>query len=215
MSKWFSKDPDEKKEQPPDDQSKLLDAFAAKFEEVVKPLRESVTALQTEWNAIKEEAGKTTETSTTSTTELSAEEKQNQNNRALLEMNIQTRAMIIERDCLNALSGDWAHLKPQLTEMFAKTSSATKAMPNYGALCHDAVHMLIGREAAKGGLRRDNSGRFFLEDANAKTGGEDSPLNQFEAWQSDDRTETAGQTLSKLGIDPERFASDLREGRLN
>lgn len=212
MSKWFSKDNTPPPEEKKDDQSALLDAFAAKIEEKFKPLADTVSELKAEWSAIKEEAVKPP---VTPSDELTAEQKQAQNNQALLAMNVQTRAMIIEQNCLNALSGDWAHLKPQLLEMFAKTAIEVKANPRYEAMCIDAIDMLVGREAKKGGLRRDNSGRFFLEDASAKTGGKDSPLNDFPVWQSDDRTETASQTLRKLGIDEEKFAADAREGRLN
>jgi hypothetical protein len=66
----------------------------------------------------------------------------------------------------------------------------------------------------KSGLRRTSEGRFFLEDATAKTGGDDSPLAEFGVWESRDRTETPGDTLRKLGIDAEKFASDARAGKL-
>jgi len=197
---------------PKDDQSALLDAFAARMDEKLAPLRETISTLESEWNGIKAEAEKS---NTPPPEEITEDQRRLNAERALFAMNVSTRAMLVEQNCMNALSGDWSYLKPQLLDMFAKTANETKARPDYDKLCAEAVNMLVGREALKSGLRRDNSGKFFLEDASSKTGGPESPLNQFEPWITEDRTETAGDTLRKLNIDPEKFAQDLRDGRLH
>lgn len=216
MAKWFTREKEgESKPPSSDDQSALLDAFAAKMNETletaIKPLRETVTNLQSDWESIKNEAEKSTPEHKE---ELTDEQKRQQADRANFLFNMQTRAMLVENNLLNSLSADWSHLKPRLTEMFSKTAPEIKASPAYEQMCQNAVRQLVGEEALKGGLRRTSEGRFFLEDAHAKTGGEDSPLNDFPVWQSDDRTETASDTLTKLGINPEEFAKDLKSGRL-
>jgi hypothetical protein len=196
------------------DQSALLDAFAAKIDERLKPLSEALTALQGEWNGIKEEASKQPETPPNTNVETTPEQRDANEKRALLLMNAQTNARLTERECLDSVPAHWEHLKPELRKVFAETNIQLKLQQNYPQYCQNAVDVLIGRAARAGGVRTDTAGRFYIEESAAKTGGEESPLNEFPTWQSDDRTETASQTLRKLGINEEEFAKNLKEGRL-
>ena len=209
MPNWFKKKEDGTPEEP--SQDALLDAFAAKIEERLKPFQDELRKVSDWQNRVEQEVLK--QAPPAQTPPSTPEEQNASEKRALLQINIETRAMVHEERCLNSL-GEWDHLKPELVKIFADTPLATKAQPNYPAICQSAVDVLVGREARKGGLRRDNSGKFFIEAATSKTGGEESPLNEIPAWSSDDRTETVSDTLNKMGIDEKEFASNLKSGRL-
>src|SRR5215475_1507602 len=120
---WKPFQKSKEKNEPPadnkDDQTALLDAFAARMDEKLQPLRDTVTALQGEWASIKSEAEKAAEPPPT---ELSDEQKRQNQDRANFLFNMQTRAMLVEQNLLNALSSDWSYLKPRLVEMFSKTA---------------------------------------------------------------------------------------------
>ena len=195
------------------DQNALLDAFAAKIDERLKPLDDKISAVQSEWNAIKEEASKPPAEAPNNNQELTPEQRDANEKRALLMMNAQTNARLTERDCLDTVPEHWRHLIPDLKKIFAETPINVKLQANYAQVCANAVDVLIGRAARAGGVRTDGA-RFYIEDSAARTGGDESPLNDFPAWQSDDRTETASETLRKMGIDEKKFAKDLRDGRL-
>ncbi len=203
-----------------DDQSKaeadaLIERFAAVIDEKIKPFGETVTSLKTKWDSIEEEARKAGEPPPVKEEDLTAEQKQANRERALFGMTVQANARITEAECIEALSGQWSHLIPDFKKMAASTSIDVKARPDYANICNNAIDTLIGKAARSGGVRSDASGKFYIEDAASKTGGEDSPLHDIPTWQGDDRTESASDTLAKLKIDPKKFSEDLKAGRLN
>jgi hypothetical protein len=174
-----------------------------------------VNSLKSEWETIKQEAVKSNEPPPRDPATIPEEEKTANRERALFAMTVQANARITEAECIQALSGQWSHLIPEFKQMAASTSIDVKASPNYAKMCNDAIDQLIGRAARQAGVRTDSNGKFFIEDAASKTGGEDSPLNDIPAWSGDDRVETPSETLAKLKIDPKKFAEDYKAGRLN
>jgi hypothetical protein len=206
------------KQDPTDDEKKevdaLLDRFAAKLEETVKPIRESVTTLKTKWDAIEAEATKETPPPPKPESEMSDDEKRNSREQALLALSVQTNARLTESECVQSVPEYWKEIIPDLRRMFAETPINVKAQTDYAQRCQNCVTVLIGRLAMSGGVRKDSSGKFYIEDAAAKTGGDDSPLNDFPTWQdpASGRTETASETLKKMGIDPVKFAESHKNG---
>lgn len=218
MPGWFKKD--EKQDPPKDDnkndQSALLDAFAAKLDEKLKPFEERIQKVS-DWqenleNSLKDQAPPPDNKDG----ELTPEQKLARDMNNIRNESTLTRAMLIERNVLDAIGSDWAYLKPDLVKIFATTSIQAKSAPNYADMCQNAVTVLIGREVLKGGsVRRDSHGKFFIEESISSSADRDNPIHDLPTWQSDDRTETAAETLRKLKIDPEKFAEDYKSGRLN
>jgi hypothetical protein len=167
-------------EQSKKDMDALLDAFSAKFDEKLKPLSETVTTLKSKFDAIETAAAnETTEeqrrAAAAAEGELTAEQKLEKQNRALLQLNIQTNARITEKECIDSVKEQWPELVPELQTMFSNTPVDVKANPKYGDMCMRAVDQLVGREARKNGLRKDrNTGKFFIEDGAAGGDGSDN-----------------------------------------
>jgi hypothetical protein len=218
----FKKTPDGKTE----DQSKaeldaMFERFGAMVEERVKPMRDTVDAMQAKWNAIEAEATKTTPPDTRprdengNIRELTDTERQQNLNLALAQQNVQTAARLTERDVLDGLSDDWKHLIPEIRAMFASTDLATKAKPDYSWYCQNCADLVIAREAKKAGLRfNQQSKEFFLEDKSAGGSTPDSILNDPSLeWESrDGRKMSAHEQLRKLGIDPKKFEESAKNG---
>jgi hypothetical protein len=225
---WFDKHkPDATKT--PEEQSKadmdaLVDRFSAAVDERVKPLRETVEKLQTDWDTIKTEATKTPPADTRPRDEngnprdLTPEEKQRNLNIALAEQNVQNGARFIERDALDSISDDWKHLIPKIRAMFANTPVARKAQSDYAEYCENCKKLVIGEEAQKAGLRYNrDSGSFFLEDKSTSATREDGVLSDPSlAWRQETpngvRVMSAQEQLEKLGIDPAKFAESVKKG---
>lgn len=217
---WFDKHkPDATKtaeEQSKAEMDALLEGFSAKVEEKIAPLRDTVTKLQTDWDTIKTEATKTPPTDTRprdengNVRELTPEEKQRNTQQATLGVAILTNARLTEREVLDELSSDWQSLIPEIRGIFASTPVETKALPNYPQYCRNCVDLVIAREARKGGLRRRETGEFFLEDKSTTTSREDGVLSDPAlTWRqetaSGTRVWTPEEQLRKLGIDPKEF----------
>jgi hypothetical protein len=218
----FKKTPDGKTE----DQSKaemdaMFERFGAMVEERVKPMRDTVDAMQAKWNAIEAEATKPPEVDRTprnadgTPRELTAEEKQRNLNLVLTQQNVQTAARLTERDVLDSLPSDWKHLIPEIRALFSNTEIARKAQPDYAEYCQNCADLVIAREAKKAGLRfNQQSKSFFLEDKSAGGSTPDSILNDPSLeWESrDGRKMSAQEQLRKLGIDPKKFEESAKNG---
>jgi hypothetical protein len=192
----------------------LLDKFSAKMEEKFKPHFDTVTELKKKWDAIEAEATKPPEEVRKPESEMTDDEKRNSREQALFALNVSTNARITESDCVQSVPEHWKEIVPDLRRMFAETPINIKAQNDYAQRCQNCVTVLIGRLAMSGGLRRDGNNKFYIEDAAGKTGGDDSPLNDFPVWQdpASGRTETASETLKKMGIDPVKFAESHKNG---
>jgi hypothetical protein len=218
----FKKTPDGKTE----DQSKaemdaMFERFGAMVEERVKPMRDTVDAMQAKWNAIEAEATKPPEVDRTprnadgTPRELTAEERQRDLNLALAKQNVQTAARLTERDVLDSLPSDWKHLIPEIRTLFSQTDITRKAQPDYAEYCQNCADLVIAREAKKAGLRfNQQSKSFFLEDKSAGGSTPDSILNDPSLeWESrDGRKMSAQEQLRKLGIDPKKFEESAKNG---
>ena len=206
-------------EKPPEGQSnseadELIEKFSAAVDAKLKPLADSFNTLQTEWSAIKQAAEKQDEPPPKPDSELTPEQIALRDRNNLLALSVATNARITESECIQGISGQWSNLIPQIRDIFARTPIQRKAQADYPEYCANVVDMTVGKAARAAGLRSDGK-TFFIEDSASKSGGEESPLNQFPTWHGDDRTETASETLAKLKIDPKKFAEDLAAGRLN
>lgn len=210
----FGKSDDKTEDQSKAEADALVERFAAVIDEKIKPFGETVNTLKAKWDSIEEEARKSNEPPPKDPATLTPEEKTASREQALFALTVQANARITEAECVATLSDQWAHLIPEFKRMAAETNINVKASPNYAKLCNDAIDTLIGRAARSGGVRADASGKFYIEDAASKTGGDESPLHDIPTWQGDDRVETVTDTLAKLKIDPKKFAEDLKSGRL-
>jgi hypothetical protein len=199
----------------------MFERFGAMVEERVKPMRETVDAMQAKWNAIEAEATKTTPPDTRprdengNVRELTGEEKQRNLNLALAQQNVQTAARLTERDVLDSLPSDWKHLIPEIRTLFANTEIGRKAQADYAEYCQNCADLVIAREAKKAGLRfNQQSKSFFLEDKSAGGSTPDSILNDPSLeWESrDGRKMSAQEQLRKLGIDPKKFEESAKNG---
>jgi hypothetical protein len=211
----FGKSDDKSEDQSKAESDALVDRFAALVEEKNKPLNDAVSKLQSRWDAIESEAAKGNEPPPPDPASITPEQRNENEKRAIFALTVQANARMTEAECIQGISSQWSHLIPELKRMFAETDINLKARPDYVQRCENCVNVLIGQAARKGGVRSDGSGKFYIEDSASKTGGEDSPLNDLPAWQSDDRVESASETLAKLKIDPKKFSEDFKNGRLN
>jgi hypothetical protein len=224
---WFDKHkPDATKT--PEDQSKaemdtLVERFGAAVEERVKPLRETVEKLQTDWEGIKAEATKppaaTGPTNADGTPrELTEEEKNRNATQASFAVAIQTNARLTESECIASIPAQWSHLIPKVKEWFAAVDFPAKAKPDYAAMCNNIVDILIAREVKTSGLRRDNNGTFFLEDKSTSATREEGPLSDPElVWhqnKSDGSVKnwSVSDQLRALDIDPAKFSENVKKG---
>jgi len=202
---------------------KLGASFDAKLTERLDPLQKGFTELKGEWDGIKAAATEKPDTNNNggagggATDEtLTDEQKAAKDRRALLILSVQTNARITESEIISEVSGQWAHLVPEMKEFFAHTPVERKAMPDYAVFCRNIKDMVVGKAAQKAGLRFDGKNqRFFLEDATAKTGGADSPLADPDLNWTDPntgKTISASETLARLGIKPEEFVENQKKG---
>ena len=97
--------------------------------------------------------------------DLTPEEKQRNTQQATLGVAILTNARPTEREVIDELSADWAHLFPEIRGFFANTAIETKAKPDYAQYCRNCADLVIAREARNSGLRYNRESQsFFLED---------------------------------------------------
>jgi len=224
---WFDKhkQPDGKT---PEEQSKaemdaLVERFGAAVDERMKPLRDELSGLKTEWEGIKAEAtkpperkGPTNEDGTPR--ELTAEEKQHNATQASLAVAIQTNARLTESECISSIPSQWSHLIPKVKEWFASVDFPTKAKPDYAAVCDNIVNILIAREVKTSGLRRDSNGTFFLEDKGTGTTEQEGPLSDPSlVWHQTKpdgsvKTWSVAEQMRALDIDPKKFSENVKKG---
>jgi hypothetical protein len=226
FDKWKKSGSDDGKsaeEQSKAEMDALVERFGAAVEERVKPLRETVERLQTDWESIKAEATKETPTGPMNADgtprELTADEK-NQNTQAnIAALAVQTNARLTEREVIDEIAASWPDQVAEIRGHFANTELKRKALPDYPEYCRNIVDMVVGRAAKKSGLRYDGQAKtFFLEDKSSASTPPDSPLNDpslvWNQVKSDGsiRRWTAEEQLHKLGINPEEFVKNVKEG---
>jgi len=197
---------------------KLGASFDAKLTERLDPLQKGFTELKGEWDGIKAAATEKPDPNNNGGggEELTDEQKAARDRKSLLILSVQTNARITEGEVLSEISANWAHLIPEIKGYFASTPVERKAMADYAEFCRNIKDMVVGKAAQKAGLRLDGKNqRFFLEDASAKTGGAESPLNDPDLSWTDPNTGksiTASETLARLGIKPEEFVENQKKG---
>lgn len=182
-------------------------------------MREEFTALKTDWDSIKAEAARSSNDEAdrarrAAEDNQTPEEKLATENKRLLMVSLLTNARITESEVVDEVKSQWPGLVPKIKDLLATIPMDDKVKADYGQRCRNAVKLVIGDEAIKGGLRHNSdTKKFFLEDAAASTGGEDSPFNDPDLTWVDERsgkTLTATEQLAKLHIDPKQFADFLK-----
>jgi hypothetical protein len=203
-------------EQTKSEVDQLVEKLGASFEERIKPLQEGFKTLKDEWDGIKAAAAKEPEPAPTNADELTEEQKAAKDRTALLTLSVQTNARITESEIISEISGQWAHLIPEIRQYFNSTPIQRKAAADYAEFCRNIKDMVVGKAAQKAGLRFDGKNqRFFLEDANAKSSETNDSMNDPDLSWTDPKsgqTLTFSQQLGKLGIDPKEFAENQKRG---
>lgn len=196
----------------------LVEKLGPMIEAAVKPIREEFTNFkQTLLASVEEEDAKAKAAAAKAAEgELTDDQKRDKREEAIFAQNVLTNARITENEVASSIEREYPHLLKEFRDMCANTDWRTKALPSYPQMCQNAINQMVGRDARKGGLRYDrNSSKFMIEDATAKTGGEDSPLRDESLTWTDPhtgKTLTAGEQLAKLGIDPKKFAENMKNG---
>jgi hypothetical protein len=202
-------------EKPPEAPS--AEALLAKMSELLNPLKESIDAQGKRMDAY-EEARRPKEPVTPNETPSVLDDENAAFNARLTPLAVETinlRSRMVEREVLDELEG-FSEFIPEIKKELANTSVQVKAMPNYEAYVRNVVDMIVGREARKGGLRRDKQ-RFILEDGsstNDNTGGssasqEDKDFLNFHVTTGKGKVVTRAEYLKRIGIDisnPEELA---------
>jgi hypothetical protein len=215
----FKKDGEKKDDQSKSEVDELVEklgaSFEAKLSERLDPLQKGFTELKGEWDGIKAAATKNDDPPPADDT-LTEEQKLKKNQDGLFALNVATNARLTESEVISEISANWAHLIPEIRTILAATPLQRKAQADYAVYCRNVKDMIVGQAAQKAGLRYDNKGgRFFLEDAAAKTGGADSPLSDPDlSWTDPNtgKTITGSETLARLGIKPEEFVENQKKG---
>jgi hypothetical protein len=184
------------------------EALLAKMGELLNPFKESIDGMRTRLDAI-EESRKPAPTPPGEIPSVLDDENAafNQRLTPLAVETINLRSRMVEREVLDELEG-FSEFIPEIKKELANTSVQVKAMPNYEAYVRNVVDMIVGREARKGGLRRDKQ-RFILEDGsstNDNTGGssasqEDKDFLNFHVTTGKGKVVTRGEYLKRIGID--------------
>ena len=224
MGLWNKKPPEGDGPQSKTEADLLVERLGATIDEKLKPLRDEFTTLKTDWDSIKAEATRGADDEAARARKaaddtLTPEEKLANENKRLLMVSLLTNARITESEVVDEVKAQWPGLVPRIKEVLSTVPMDDKVKADYAQRCRNAVKLVIGDEAIKGGLRQNSeTKKFFLEDAAANTGGEDSPFNDPDLTWVDERsgkTLTASQQLEKLRIDPKEFAEFVkRQGGL-
>lgn len=225
MGLWNKKPGEEGNSTPQDE---LIAKFSTVVAEALKPINEKieqqaseVKTLTTKWNAIEAEGTKAAEeearrAAAAVESELTPEQKAEKERQQLFAQTVLTNARITENECAQVLERDCPKLVPEFRQMCANTDWRQKALPNYAQQCMNAIDLLIGREARKGGLRyQRNTEKFVIEDAGAHGSGEASPLSTGDLDWIDERSGkmlTATEQLAKLKLTPEDFKNMQKMG---
>jgi hypothetical protein len=207
---WFNKTGEATKEPEQDKAAidSLVERLGASIEEKMKPMRESVSKLETRWNELEQAAAAPPPPEKKDPADPAVEpDRWKQENLTPLAIGqILTNARITESEVINEIAGTWPEQLPEIKDYFSKADIAIKAKADYGAWCRNVVKVVIGGAAMKSGLRYDGQGkRFFLETnsgAGAATPGFSADMN----WvKPNGKVVTGEETLRGLGIDPEEF----------
>lgn len=205
----------------------LVERLGATIDEKLKPMRDEFTALKTDWDSLKADATRATnEDATRAAREaegnLTPEEKMANENKRLLMVSLLTNARITELQVVDEVKGQWPGLVPKIKDLLETIPMDDKVKADYGQRCRNAVKLVIGDEAIKGGLRQNSDTKkfFLIDDAAASSGGDDSPFSDPDLTWVDPRNPnkapmTAAEQLRKLHIDPKEFAEFVnRQGGL-
>jgi hypothetical protein len=221
-----------KKKDGENDQSKaeadlLVEALGAKIEEKFSKKFEAVDTLLGKWNKMEEEAAASlneekNRNARAAEENLTPEEKLANENKRLLMVSLLTNARITESEVVDEVKAQWPGLVPRIKEVMASIPMDDKVKPDYGQRCRNAVKLVIGDEAIKGGLRQNSDTKkfFLIDDAAGSTGGDESPFSDPDLTWVDPRNPnrapmTAAEQLRKLRIDPKEFAEFVkRQGGL-
>jgi len=208
--------PNNKKEEPPavkqegekPPQAPSAEELLAKMGELLSPLSAKMDSFA-ERLAAAEEARKPKEPVNTEIPSVLDNEDAafNQRLTPLAVETVNLRSRMIEREVLDELEG-FSEFLPEIRKELASTNVQVKAMPNYEAYVRNVVDMVVGREARKGGLRRDKQ-RFVLEDGSSSsdnTGSstqsqEDRDFLNFHVTTGKGKVVTRGEYLKRIGID--------------
>lgn len=216
MGLWTKKPAEATGEQSKSEVDSLIEKFSAAIDEKLKPLSDGFTSLKSEWDGMKAEAAKEPATDPTKDSEgneLTDTQKAERDRQALFALTVTTNARITENDVVTRMQQSWPQLVGKAQEAFQKTPWQRKAQSDYAEYCQNVVSMLVGQEALKAGAR-SNNGKFLIEDAAAKTGGEDSRFNNPDlTWHDENtgKTLTASEQLAKLHIDPKKFDEFMKQ----
>lgn len=206
-------------EQTKNEVDQLVEKLSQHFDAKFTPILQDVTALKTDFDALKAAAAAPAQK------EANGSDQPRQltsfiddGDRAFAErigplavQTTQLSARVIESEALRQVQADgWDTLIPEIRKHLDNTPLARKAASDYGAYVENVVSMVIGANARKAGLRMDGSKKtFYLEDASAKTNVSPSVFGSDVNWvDQKGRIHTAEEQLSKLGIDPVKFAKE-------
>ena len=204
-------------EQTKSEVDQLVEKLTAHFDTKFAPVFNDVTALKADFDALK------TAAASPPPKESSTEPRQltsfiDDGDRAFAErigplavQTTQLSARVIEGEALRQVQADgWDTLIPEIRKHLDNTPLQRKAANDYGAYVENVVSMVIGANARKAGLRMDGSKKtFYLEDASAKTAVSPHAFSPDFDWvDSKGRVHKPEETLSKLGIDPAKFAKE-------
>jgi hypothetical protein len=188
----------------------------------VEPLSQTVTALKTDFDAIKAEASRPPARTNADGSPYtpSDDEKRESIQAATVALAVETKALLTERDAIDGMPAAWKYLAPAVRQMFANTPTQRKAQTDYREYCDNCVTLIIGNAAKKAGLStRDNGATFFLEDKGGSGSSEEGGVlsDPSLVWRDQKADGTVRvvpphDTLRKLGIDPKAFEESAKNG---
>lgn len=203
-------------EQTKNEVDQLVERLSQHFDAKFTPILQDVTALKTDFDALKAAAATPANKETSESSPKQLTSFIDDGDRAFAErigplavQTTQLSARVIESEALRQVQADgWDTLIPEIKKHLDSTPLVRKAASDYAAYVENVVSMVIGANARKAGLRMDGSKKtFYLEDASAKTSVSPSAFTSDQNWiDQKGRVHTAEETLSKLGIDPQKFA---------
>jgi hypothetical protein len=222
MSWWNKKAPEgeteeQRKIREEKEKQELLSDIGLAMEAKMKPLSDRVTSMDDRWKKLEEAAYESPQdTDPNASDDDKRKLRDEAEKRVLFSQGIANNARWIEQEALDTLGEEYRDLIPKIKERFLATPVERKAQKDYGQYCLNVINLTIGEAARAGGLRYDGaSKRFFLEDANAGSSGEQHEfLGADVTWvdPKSGKTLTGRQQLEKLGITPEDFAKSVKAG---
>ncbi len=212
---------EERKKREDVEEQKFLEKIGLTVEAQLKPIRETVTTLQTDWQKLQSAANTELDEEKRKQAEndeqnLTAEQRAEKDKQALVAGIIQTNARMTESEILSEVRAKYPEFEAKIKEHLDSTPINRKALPDYPVYCRNVVTMVLGQAALAGGLRYDAAGKkFFLEDTQGRGEGEVYDfLGADMTWQDprSGKIVTGREQLARLGISPEEFAKSLKQG---